>query len=169
MDKVKAIDELFLFRIQGEEGNAWKIAFQTDASTDETRNYDTEPTKDGSITTAGAYEATHSLTAFLAVGDTYVKDLKELLRAENPGKLEVWEVDRTTLEEGTTISGDYSIDYVTNVNSAAGSEGNVEISIETQVDGNIIAGEINVTAELITILQKISATQTFEQPTTDTP
>ena len=53
MDLVQAIDLIYLFRIQGEAGNAWKVAFQTDGTQDETRNYETTPTKDGAKKTAG--------------------------------------------------------------------------------------------------------------------
>lgn len=164
MDLVKAIDKVFLFRILGEEGDAWKIAFQTDAETDESRDYDSEPTKDGVVKSAGAYEASHSLSSFLAQGDEYINQIKELVRHAN-GKLEVWEIDRSNLDE-ETIPGEYSVDVVTSVSSSAGPEGNVEISIETEVEGAIVSGDVNVDERLRAILRQINAEREFVQPMT---
>lgn len=165
MDTVHAINKVFLFRILGEDGDAWKVAFQQDAETEESRDYDTEPTKDGNVKSAGQYEGSHSLSSFLAKGDDKIAKLKKLVRDHNPGKLEVWEVDRTDIEDESTISGDYSVDVVTNVSSSAGPEGQVEVSIDTEVEGTIVSGEINVTPELKDILKLINNEREFVQPT----
>ena len=164
MDLVQAIDLIYLFRIQGEEGNAWKVAFQTDGTQDETRNYETTPTKDGAKKTAGDYEGSHSLTSLLAKGDEDIRKINNLVRKDNPEKLEVWEIDRSDIAEETTIPGDYSTDVVTSFSKSAGADGNVEVSIETEVEGTIISGDVTVTPELLAILQKISEEQAFVQP-----
>lgn len=164
MSTVSAINNIFLFRIEGESGNAWKLAYQTDGSTDESREFTTEPTKDGNVKSAGAYEGTHSLTSYLAQGDEYVRELQQLVRDDDPKRLELWEINRTAIEEGSTIPGDYSTDFVNNVGKSAGSDGNVEVTIETEVDGKVIAGEVEVTPELLAILQTISEDQEFVQP-----
>lgn len=167
MGTVKAIDKVFLFRILKDTPteSAFKIAYQTDASTEESRSFDTEVTKDGNIKAAGSYEASHSLTSFLASDDTYIAELKELVRSGD-GRLEVWDVDRTGINEtGTnTINGDYSIDVVTSVSTSGGAEGSVEVTIETEVEGLIVAGEITVDEALKTLLTQIEDELTFVQP-----
>lgn len=166
METTKAVDNIYLFRIKGTAGDAWKLAFQTEGSTEESREYSTDPTKDGNVKSAGAYEGSHSLTSFMAKDDQHVRDLQALVRKDNPGKLEVWELDRSDIDSATTIEGDYSVDVVTSVSKSSGAEGNVELSFETEVDGKVKAGTVDVTPELLTILQTLADEQTFEQPTT---
>ena len=167
METVKATDIIMLFRIKGETGDAWKVGLQTDSSTDESRTYETTQTKDGARKSAGAYEGTHSVTALLPKGDEYIARIKDLVRKPNPEKLEVWEIDRSDIAEETTIPGDYSTDVVTSVSTSAGSEGEVEVSFETEVEGTIISGEVNVTSDLLAILQLSSEEQEFVQPMSD--
>ena len=164
METVKASDIIMLFRIEGEAGSAWKVGLQTDSSTDESRTYETTETKDGALKSAGAYEGSHSVSALLPKGDEYIAKIKNLVRKPNPEKLEVWEIDRSDIAEETTIPGDYSKDVVTSVSTSAGSEGEVEVSFDTEVEGTIISGEVNVTPELLAILQLISEEQVFVQP-----
>ena len=168
METVKATDIIMLFRIQGEAGNAWKVGLQTESSTEESREYETTETKDGARKSAGAYEGTHSVTALLPKDDVYIPRIKGLVRKANPEKLEVWEVNRSDIAKETTIPGEYSTDVVTSVSTSAGSEGEVEVSFETEVEGTIISGEVNVTPDLLAILQLISEDQEFVQPMEDT-
>lgn len=170
MSTVKAVNKLFLFRIEGEEGNAWKVAYQTDASTSESRAYDSNETKDGTVKAAGAYEASHSLTSYLKSGDTYIAKLKDLVRNAN-SRLEVWGIDRTALvelpeggSEPTEIPGEYSVDVVTSVNESAGADGNVEISIESEVEKGIVSGDVTVNAALKALLTRLADEFEFEQP-----
>lgn len=44
----------------------------------------------------------------------------------------------------------------------------MEISFDTEVEGTIVSGEVNVTPELLAILQLISEEQEFVQPMEDT-
>src|SRR5699024_1787570 len=120
---VSALDIIFLFRIKGEDTNAWKLALQTDNSTDESREYESTPTKDGTEKTAGAYEGSHSITALLANsedGRSRIRDIKRLVREDNPQPLEIWEIDRSDIKDSIQLYGDYSEDYVTSVGTSAG-------------------------------------------------
>ena len=164
METVKASDIIMLFRIEGEEGNAWKVGLQTDSSTDESRTYETTQTKDGARKSAGTYEGSHSISALLPKEDEYIPRIKGLVRKANPERLEVWEIDRSDIAEGVTIPGEYSTDVVTSVATSAGSEGEVEVSFDTEVEVTIISVEVNVTPELLAILQLISEEQAFVQP-----
>lgn len=166
MSTVKAVDKLFLFRVEGETGNAWKVALQTDASTSESRSYDSAETKDGTVKAAGAYEASHSLTSYLKAGDTYITKLKGLVRSAE-SRLEVWGIDRTDIGidgESITLPGEYSLDVVTSISESAGADGNVEITIETEVEKGIISGEVAVDETLKELLTRISDEFEFEQP-----
>lgn len=166
MGTIKAINKLFLFRIKDETGNAWKVAYQSDVSTDESRAYDSVETKDGTVKAAGAYEASHSLTTYMAEDDTYIGELKELVRTGD-GKLEVWNIDRSGLyddPEATELAGEYSVDVVSSISESAGSDGNVEISIDTEVEQGIISGKITVTAALTAMLKRVSDELEFVQP-----
>ena len=170
MSTVKAVNKLFLFRIEGEAGDAWKVAYQTDASTSESRAYDSNETKDGTVKAAGAYEASHSLTSYLKSGDTYIAKLKGLVRNAN-SRLEVWGIDRTALvelpeggSEPTEIPGEYSVDVVTSVDESAGADGNVEISIDSEVEKGIVSGDVAVNAALKALLTRLADEFEFEQP-----
>lgn len=169
MDQVKATDKLFLFRVLGEEGNAWKLAFQTDNSTSESRSYDTTETKDGSMKSVGAYAGSHSLSSLLPVGDTNIAAIKAIVRS-GEGKLEVWDIDRTGItDDGTVqIPGDYSVDVVTSISESSGSDGGVEISIDTEIEKGPISGSVTVTDSLKAMLLNLSDEFDFVQPTDPT-
>ena len=158
MSTIKAVNKLFLFRIEGEAGDAWKVAYQTDASTSESRAYDSNETKDGTVKAAGAYEASHSLTSYLKAEDTYISKLKGLVRNAD-SRLEVWGIDRTDInseEPAAVLPGEYSVDVVTSVSESAGADGNVEVSIDTEVENGIISGEVEVSAALKALLDRKS-------------
>ena len=168
MSTIKAVNKLFLFRIEGESGDAWKVAYQTDASTSESRAYDSNETKDGTVKAAGAYEASHSLTSYLKAEDTYISKLKGLVRNAD-SRLEVWGIDRTDInseEPAAVLPGEYSVDVVTGVSESAGADGNVEVSIDTEVENGIISGEVEVSAALKALLVRVSDEFEFVQPTT---
>ncbi|NLC25376.1 MAG: phage major tail protein, TP901-1 family [Fastidiosipila sp.] len=168
MSTIKAVNKLFLFRIEGEAGDAWKVAYQTDASTSESRSYDSNETKDGTVKAAGAYEASHSLTSYLKAEDTYISKLKGLVRNAD-SRLEVWGIDRTDInseEPAAVLPGEYSVDVVTSVSESAGADGNVEVSIDTEVENGIISGEVEVSAALKALLVRVSDEFEFVQPTT---
>ena len=74
METVLGNDKILLFRILGEEGNAWKLAFQTEHTSSESRDFTSEQTKDGAVTSPGAYEATYSVTSYLKKGDNYIQE-----------------------------------------------------------------------------------------------
>ena len=165
MDLVKAIDLIYLLRIKGEDIDAWKVNFQTDGSTDESRAYESVPTKDGVKKSVGEYEGTHSLTALLGKNDDLITKIKDQVRKPNPEGIEVWEVDRSDIGDSETIPGEYSYDVVTSFSTSAGADGNVELSIETEIEKGPVRGEVPVTPELLEKLQDLSTELEFEQPT----
>lgn len=167
MDLVAATDIIFLLRVQGTTENAWKLAFQTDTSTEESRTYETTQTKDGAKKTPGAYEGTHSLTSLLGKGDEFISQIKDQVRKPQPEGIEVWEINRSEIngDSSTTLPGDYSEDVVTSFGTSAGAEGNVELTTETEIEEGPISGEVEVTPELLEMLQQVANELDFVQPT----
>lgn len=168
-ETVSAVNKIALFKVEGEEGNAWKVAYQTEAETEESREYDSEPSKDGTIKSKGAYEGSHSFSAFLAKSDEYIKKLKQLVRDDDAKRLKVWLIDRSDLDGQETLPGEFSLDVLTSISESAGAEGMVEISFDTEVEGTIISGEVTVTPELTALLKQIAEEREFEQPITPIP
>lgn len=171
MATIKGIDRLFLMRFEGDTTNAFKIAYQTENSTEESRSYETTSTKDGSVKAAGAYEGSHSLSALLedaVEAKDYVRQIKEkCIRAKTPKRLEVWEIDRTHLGDDTPkVTGEYSFDVVTSSNISSATEGDATVEIETEIEEGPVYGVVTVTPELKTLLLQINDELEFVQPTT---
>lgn len=162
---VSGVNIVYLMRIKGDSNAAWKLAYQTDRETSESREYDSTPTIDGSVKSGGTYEGSHSVGSLLAKGDEDIIKIKNLVR--NGGELELWKIDRTDLDNGAGLPGEYSVNIVTEVSSSAGPEESVELSIELEVsEGTIIDGVVNVTPALKQMLQTLSDEIEFVQPDT---
>lgn len=162
MDIVKGSDKILLFRIEGEEGDAWKMTFQTEHERSESQDYESTETKDGSTMSPGAYEATYSLTALYEQGSTKIADVKDALR--NSKKLEIWEVETYDIET-ESVGGEYSEAYLTSVSESAPAEGNIELSMEATVQGKPISGDVDVTSALKALIARADAERAFVQPT----
>lgn len=160
---VQGKHKILLVKVEGDEGNAWKPAFQTEHDLDESRDFESDQTKDGNVLSPGQYEGTLSFTVFQKVGDDRIKSLKTQVRSENPDRLLVWEADITDMS-GEKIPGTFAAVYVNSVNGSAG-EGKVEYSIDAQVDGTPVDGEINVTPALQELVSTLETEKAFLQPT----
>ena len=155
-----------LFRsIEGDTSqNAWKVPYQTEHDFSESRDFETTETKDGSVSSAGAYEGTISLTALAKQGGETIQQLKEVLRERSPRKVEVWEIETVDVDEETTIPGEYMVCNLTDLSSSAPTDGNVEITLDFTVEGRPQVGDVNVTPQLLAIVQQASDEQEFVQP-----
>lgn len=163
---LSGIDRLLLFRIDGDTSqNAWKVPYQTEHDFSESRDFEVTETKDGSVSSAGAYEGTISLTALAKQGGETIQQLKEVLRERNPRKVKVWEIEVVDVdEETTTIPGEYMLCNLTDLSSTAPTDGNVEITLDFTVEGRPQVGDVNVTPQLLAIIQQASDEQDFVQP-----
>ena len=168
MATLSGIEKILLFRIEGEAGNAWKVPYQSEHELSESRDYEVTETKDGSTSSAGAYEGTFSLTALAEQGGETIAELKEIIRERNPRKVEVWEIETTDVETADVIPGEYTLCNLTDLTSSAPVDGNVEISLDFSIVGRPIAGEVNVTPELQAIVQSIDEDREFVQPMEET-
>lgn len=161
------VKQIVLFRILGEEGNAWKVAFQTEDNSEESRDYDNEQTKDGSVSSPGGYEATKDVTAFLQKDSDYIEKLRGAIR--NPDQIELWNLDTTDAEseDTDTIPGEYSICNMTSLSVSNPTDGKVEVSMDFDVDGKPVNGRANVTPALLQMIQALEDEIEFVQPTTE--
>lgn len=160
---VSGVNIVYLMRVKGGAEDTWKLAYQTDRDTSETRDYDSTPTVDGSVKSGGAYEGTHSIGALLAKGDKDIVKIKNLVR--QGGELELWKIDRSDLDTEENLPGEYSVNIVTEVTSSAGPEESVELSIELEVSkGTIVDGDVVVTPRLRHMLQTLTDEVEFVQP-----
>ena len=164
MEAISGEDTIYIFRVEGEEAtDAWKPAYQIDGETSESREFNSEPTKDGNIQITGGYEAEHSLTYFMAKDDTYTKVFKGLIRKPKP--IHVWKIDRSTLPDGVKLPGEYSNCRITNVSAPTPVDGGIEVTVDLVVQGLIVDGEVTVTPTLKEILKHSSEAEgTFIQP-----
>lgn len=160
---VSGANIIYLMRVRGEVGSAWKLAYQTDRDTSESREYDSTPTVDGSVKSGGTYEGSHSIGSLLAKDDEDIIKIKNLVR--KGGELELWKIDRTELDGDGALPGEYSVNIVTEVATSAGPEESVELSIELEVSvGTILDGEVTITPGLKAMLQTLTDEIEFEQP-----
>lgn len=167
MPKAKPVlgkNKILLFRLEGESGNAWKLAFQQEHDFDHSRDYESDQTKDGNVLSPGQYEGTLSFSAFQKVGDDKLKVLENQVFDDNPQRLEVWEVDITDLE-GPKAPGLWAMVYVNSASPSAPSEGKVEYSIDAQVDGKPKHMDITVTESLKAIVEELQEAEEPNQPT----
>lgn len=165
MATLSGIERILLFRIEDEVGNAWKLAYQTEHELSESRDYEINETKDGSINSAGAYEGTISASAYMAQGDAYITELKEVIRERNPRKVEVWDIETANAdEEALTIPGEYAVCNLTDLTQSAPVDGEVELSLDFSIEGRPYSGDVNVTPELLAIIQRIDEERAFVQP-----
>ena len=79
--------------------------------------------------------------------------------------IELWDINTVDADVETTLEGDYSVCNLTTLDFSNGTEGNVEVSLELQVQGKPISGEVNVTQELTDIIKRIEEEREFVQPT----
>lgn len=166
MATLAGIENILLFRIEGEEGSAWKLAYQTEHELTETRDFETTETKDGAESSAGAYEGSFSASSLMAQDDEYVSELKEIVRERNPRKVHVWDIETDGVDqEGvSTIPGDYALCNLTDFTKSSPVDGNVELSLDFTITGRPYSGEVDVTPELLAIIRSIDEDREFIQP-----
>lgn len=164
MDKpVHGKHKILLFRIEGEAGNAWRLPYQTEHSFSESRDFESTSTKDGSILSPGEYEGTVSITALQKVGDDQLKNLKSQVRSDNPDRIELWEIDVTDLD-GETVPSTRAKAYINSIEGSNPSDGNIEYSIELQIDLKPIEMDVDVSPALLELVELTEGEIAEEQP-----
>ncbi len=136
--------------------DAWKLAFQTEHTSEKTRDFNSTATKDGPVGSLAAVEYTLSATSIVATGDTHVDEMDQ---AFDDGELfEVWEIDRE--EKGTGEDADkYKAKYLranlTSFSTNPNSEDALELSLEFGVTGTPQRGYATLSAEQEAVVQYV--------------
>ncbi|KXT74892.1 Phage tail protein [Streptococcus sp. DD10] len=132
----KGIDSILLFRVlsAAKTDAAAKMAFQTEHSTEKSRDANASQTKDGVLQSVGGIEVTISATSILAEDDPLVIKLES---AMNNGELvEIWEIEKgATKDSSGKFAAVYYQGYITSFNKTKNSEDLVELEMEFAING----------------------------------
>lgn len=129
--------------------DAVAMAFTTENERTKSVDYESTPTKDGSVQTGGTMEHEVTATAILAVGDTMAEELEDAL--DNHEVVEIWEANLAApVNEGsdnTKFKGRYMQGYLNEFALATTAEDHAEYSTTFAINGAGAKGEVTVTAE----------------------
>ena len=147
---------ILLYRLltKAKKEAAWKLAFQTEHSSEKTRDYNTTPTKDGPVGALAEVEYSLSATSIAADGDAHVDEMDDAF--DNGDIVEVWEIDKA--EKGTGDNSDkykakYLRAYLTSFSYEPNSEDALELSLEFGVFGKPQKGFATLTEEQADVVQ----------------
>lgn len=149
---------ILLYRLlkKAKDEAAWKLAFQTDHSSEKTRDFNTTPTKDGPVGALAEAEYTLSATSIAADGDPHIDEMDDAF--DNADIVEVWEIDKA--EKGTGENADkykakYLRAYLTSFSYEPNSEDALELSLEFGVFGKPQKGFATLTDEQADVVQYV--------------
>lgn len=149
---------ILLYRLlkKAKDEAAWKLAFQTDHSSEKTRDFNTTPTKDGPVGALAEAEYTLSATSIAADGDAHIDEMDDAF--DNGDIVEVWEIDKA--EKGTGENADkykakYLRAYLTSFSYEPNSEDALELSLEFGVFGKPQKGFATLTDEQADVVQYV--------------
>lgn len=148
-------DIILLYRLlsKATKESAWKLAFQTEHSNEKTRDYNTTPTKDGTIGSLAAIEYSLSATSIAANGDPH---LDEMDKAFDDGEIiEVWEIDKAEKGSDGKYKAKYLRAYLTSFSYEPNSEDALELSLEFGVFGKPQKGQATLTEEQANVVQYV--------------
>ncbi|MDM7650961.1 phage major tail protein, TP901-1 family [Lactococcus lactis] len=148
-------DIILLYRLlsKATKEAAWKLAFQTEHSNEKTRDYNTTPTKDGTIGSLAAIEYSLSATSIAANGDPH---LDEMDKAFDDGEIiEVWEIDKAEKGSDGKYKAKYLRAYLTSFSYEPNSEDALELSLEFGVFGKPQKGQATLTKEQANVVQYV--------------
>lgn len=136
----KGIDSILLFRLLSEASKAdgAKLAFQTEHSTEKSRDTNSVKTKDGVLQSVGGIEVSITATTILAEDDELVAKLET---AMDKGELvEVWEIEKNAKKQGNKFEAVYYQGYLTSFKKTKNAEDLIELELEFAVNGTGVKG-----------------------------
>ncbi|HFH9833967.1 TPA: phage major tail protein, TP901-1 family [Streptococcus suis] len=151
----KGIDSILLFRVLKEQANksAAKLAFQTEHSSEKSRDTNSSQTKDGVLKTVGGLEITLSATSIMAENDPLVAELEQ---AMNNGELvEIWEIEKGAAKVAEKYPATYYQGYITSFNKTKNAEDLVELEMEFGINGAGATGNATLTEEQAQVVQYV--------------
>lgn len=156
---------ILLYRLltKAKEEAAWKLAFQTEHSSEKTRDFNTTPTKDGLVGALAEAEYTLSATSIAADGDSHIDEMDDAF--DNGDIVEVWEIDKA--EKGTGDNSEkykakYLRAHLTSFSYEPNSEDALELSLEFGVFGKPQKGYATLTEEQAEVVQYVFKDTTKE-------
>ncbi|WP_307984104.1 phage major tail protein, TP901-1 family [uncultured Lactococcus sp.] len=156
---------ILLYRLltKAKEEAAWKLAFQTEHSSEKTRDFNTTPTKDGLVGALAEAEYSLSATSIAADGDPHIDEMDDAF--DNGDIVEVWEIDKA--EKGTGDNSEkykakYLRAHLTSFSYEPNSEDALELSLEFGVFGKPQKGYATLTDEQAEVVQYVFKDTTKE-------
>ena len=136
----KGIDSILLFRLLSDASKAdgAKLAFQTEHSTEKSRDTNSVKTKDGVLQSVGGIEVSITATTIMAEEDELVAKLET---AMDKGELvEVWEIEKNAKKKGDKFESVYYQGYLTSFKKTKNAEDLIELELEFAVNGTGVKG-----------------------------
>lgn len=133
------------------DGNALRLAFQTEHSLSRERESIEENTKDGTLKDAGNENASIELTSYIVRDDKTHQLIKDSYVKNKP--LQCWEVDITEANESGKYPATYMQGSLTNYNTSSGVDGYTELSTTFAVNLSPQDGEVTLSAAEFTAVQ----------------
>ena len=136
----KGIDSILLFRLLSDASKAdgAKLAFQTEHSTEKSRDTNSVKTKDGVLQSVGGIEVSITATTIMAEDDELVAKLET---AMDKGELvEVWEIEKNAKKQGSKYEAVYYQGYLTSFKKTKNAEDLIELELEFAVNGTGVKG-----------------------------
>lgn len=151
----KGIDSILLFRILKEQKKkaAAKLAFQTEHSSEKSRDTNSSQTKDGVLKTVGGLEVTFSATSIMAENDPLVAELEQAM--DNGELVEIWEIEKGAAKVAEKYPATYYQGYITSFNKTKNAEDLVELEMEFGINGAGAAGNATLTDEQAQVVQYV--------------
>lgn len=148
-------DIILLYRLlsKATKEAAWKLAFQTEHSNEKTRDYNTTPTKDGTIGSLAAIEYSLSATSIAANGDPHLGEMDDAM--DNGDIIEVWEIDKAEKGSDGKYKAKYLRAYLTSFSYEPNSKDALELSLEFGVFGKPQKGQATLTEEQANVVQYV--------------
>lgn len=136
----KGIDSILLFRLLSDASKAdgAKLAFQTEHSTEKSRDTNSVKTKDGVLQSVGGIEVSITATTIMAEDDELVAKLET---AMDKGELvEVWEIEKNAKKKDDKFESVYYQGYLTSFKKTKNAEDLIELELEFAVNGTGVKG-----------------------------
>ena len=140
----KGIDSILLFRLLSEASKAdgAKLAFQTEHSTEKSRDTNSVKTKDGVSITA---------TTIMAEDDELVAKLESAM--DKGGLVEVWEIEKNAKKQGDKFEAVYYQGYLTSFKKTKNAEDLIELELEFAVNGTGVKGYATLNTSQAEVVQ----------------
>lgn len=149
----KGIDSILLFRLLSEASKAdgAKLAFQTEHSTEKSRDTNSVKTKDGVLQSVGGIEVSITATTIMAEDDELIAKLET---AMDKGELvEVWEIEKNAKKQGNKFESVYYQGYLTSFKKTKNAEDLMELELEFAVNGTGVKGYATLNTSQAEVVQ----------------